>query len=177
MYDMLDFATQYRAALDIMTADCNMNLCKFKLTKKEWGMASELSKVLQVSFFFFFLCYRTNLPLNVRFLSMAPYFFHTMHPTSAPLSQLWTTSMITWKKPVRTSSFRRPSVPLLLSEIGIVTGLGTRAGCGQGQVGVGVRVGILNPPRNPHPWQGLMGLSRVHYLPFFFLNYYLYINI
>ena len=65
-------------------------------------------------FSFVFLCYRTNLPLNVRFLSMAHYFFHAMHPTSAPLSQLWTTSMITWKKPVGTSSFRRPSVPLLL---------------------------------------------------------------
>ena len=51
--------------------------------------------------------------------------------------------------------------------LGIVTGLGTRAGCGQGQVGVGVRVGILNPPQNPHPWQGLTGLSRVHYPPFF----------
>ena len=53
-YDMLDFATQYRAALDIMTADRDMNLRKFELTKKEWGMASELCEVLQVSFFFFF---------------------------------------------------------------------------------------------------------------------------
>ena len=53
-YDMLDFATQYCAALDIMTADRDMNLRKFELTKKEWGMASELCEVLQVSFFFSF---------------------------------------------------------------------------------------------------------------------------
>ena len=53
-YDMLDFATQYCAALDIMTADRDMNLRKFELTKKEWGMASELCEVLQVSFFFCF---------------------------------------------------------------------------------------------------------------------------
>ena len=49
-YDMVLFAIKYRAALDIMTADREMNLRKFELTKKEWGMASELCEVLKVSF-------------------------------------------------------------------------------------------------------------------------------
>jgi hypothetical protein len=52
-YDMVEFATEYRAALDIMTADRDMNLRKFELSKKEWGMATELSEVLQVCVFFF----------------------------------------------------------------------------------------------------------------------------
>ena len=43
---MLEFATEYRVALDIMTADRDMNLRKFELSKKEWGMANELCEVL-----------------------------------------------------------------------------------------------------------------------------------
>lgn len=49
---MVEFAIEYRAALDILTADRDMNLRKFELSKKEWGMAGELSEVLQVGFFF-----------------------------------------------------------------------------------------------------------------------------
>ena len=45
---MVEFAIEYHAALDIMTADCIMNLQKFELSKKEWAMASELCEVLQV---------------------------------------------------------------------------------------------------------------------------------
>ena len=47
---MVEFATEYRTALDIMTADRDMNLRKFELSKKEWGMANELCEVLQVGF-------------------------------------------------------------------------------------------------------------------------------
>ena len=49
-YDMLEFAVEYQAALDTMTADRGMNLRKFELSKKEWSMATELSEVLQVRF-------------------------------------------------------------------------------------------------------------------------------
>ena len=52
---MVEFATEYRAALDIMTANCDMNLRKFELSKKEWGMATELCEVLQVCLHYFFL--------------------------------------------------------------------------------------------------------------------------
>ena len=34
-YDMVQFATDYCAALDIMTADRDMNLRKFELSEKE----------------------------------------------------------------------------------------------------------------------------------------------
>ena len=54
---MLQFATNYRAALDIMTADCDMNLCKYELSEKEWGMATELCEVLQVCFTCLFLSF------------------------------------------------------------------------------------------------------------------------
>ena len=50
---MVEFAIEYRAALDILTADRDMNLRKFELSKKEWGMAGELSEVLQVGFSLF----------------------------------------------------------------------------------------------------------------------------
>jgi hypothetical protein len=49
-YDMVEFAIEYQAALDTMTADRGMNLRKFELSKKEWSMATELSEVLQVRF-------------------------------------------------------------------------------------------------------------------------------
>jgi hypothetical protein len=45
-YNMLEFAAKYHVALNIMTADCDMKLCKFELSKKEWGMATELCEVL-----------------------------------------------------------------------------------------------------------------------------------
>jgi hypothetical protein len=45
-FDMLEFTVEYRAALNIMTTDHDMKLRKFELSKKEWGMASELCKVL-----------------------------------------------------------------------------------------------------------------------------------
>jgi hypothetical protein len=51
-YDMLDFATEYRAALDIMTADRDMNLRQFELSEEEWNMVTELCEVLRVRIYF-----------------------------------------------------------------------------------------------------------------------------
>ena len=47
-YDMLEFATEYHVALNTMTADHDMKLHQFKLSKREWGMATELCEALQV---------------------------------------------------------------------------------------------------------------------------------
>jgi hypothetical protein len=58
-YDMLEFANKYHAALNVLTANRDMNLCKFELSKKEWAMATELCKVLQVCLFFY-----VSLPSN-----------------------------------------------------------------------------------------------------------------
>ena len=51
-YDMLEFATEYHAALDMITADRKMNLCQFELSKREWAMATELCEALHVYNFF-----------------------------------------------------------------------------------------------------------------------------
>ena len=72
---MLQFATDYRAALDIMTADRDMNLRKYELSEKEWGMATELVEVLQVGFTYFFLCFFLIYSLFIRSSSTAPFFF------------------------------------------------------------------------------------------------------
>ena len=102
-YDMVEFATNYHAALDIMTADRDMNLRQFELSKKEWGMVSELSEVLQV-------CCRFSLSvnkliyLNIRFSSTALSSFRVVHPASAPSYQPWTTSMNFWRQSLKISS-------------------------------------------------------------------------
>ena len=46
IYDMLKFADEYHAVLNVMTANRDMNLRKFELSKKEWAMATELCEVL-----------------------------------------------------------------------------------------------------------------------------------
>ena len=51
-YDMLEFALNYRAALDTMTDDRDMKLRQFELSKKDWDMAAELCRALQVCFAF-----------------------------------------------------------------------------------------------------------------------------
>ena len=45
MYNMVKFATEYHAVLKIMTANHDMNLRKYELSKKEWGMATELCEM------------------------------------------------------------------------------------------------------------------------------------
>ena len=62
MYDMLEFALEYHAALNTMTADRDMKLCQFELSKKEWAMASELCKALQVRPLSLHVCQLINLP-------------------------------------------------------------------------------------------------------------------
>lgn len=47
-FDMLEFVIEYHNALNMMTDDRDMNLRKFELNRKEWEMASELCKALQV---------------------------------------------------------------------------------------------------------------------------------
>ena len=61
-YDMLKFAFEYRAALNTMTANWDMKLCQFELSKKEWAMASELCKALQVRPLSLRVCQLINLP-------------------------------------------------------------------------------------------------------------------
>lgn len=53
-YDMLEFAVQYRTAIDAMTAVREYNLRKFELLPMEWEIAEELRDVLKVRMDCFF---------------------------------------------------------------------------------------------------------------------------
>jgi hypothetical protein len=46
---MLDFALQYRKAIDAISADREMGLRQFELSEKEWNIATQLRDVLKVS--------------------------------------------------------------------------------------------------------------------------------
>jgi hypothetical protein len=47
-FDMLNFALQYRAPIDEMTAVYNFDLHKYELVSSEWKIATELQDVLKV---------------------------------------------------------------------------------------------------------------------------------
>jgi hypothetical protein len=49
-YDMLDFAIEYRDALDTITGDRDMNLRQYELSKDDWKVAIQLRDVLKVSY-------------------------------------------------------------------------------------------------------------------------------
>ena len=49
-FDMLNFAITYRSALDAMTANRGLNLCKFELDNEEWVAAEKLRDTLEVCF-------------------------------------------------------------------------------------------------------------------------------
>ena len=54
-YDMLDFAIEYREALDSITRNQKMKLRQYELSEEDWEIATKLRDVLKVSHFFY-LC-------------------------------------------------------------------------------------------------------------------------
>ena len=48
-YDMLEFATRYRAAIDGMTVVRKFDLCRYELVHTKWQIAMELQEILMVS--------------------------------------------------------------------------------------------------------------------------------
>ena len=50
MFDMLDFALDYRPAIDAMTNDRGNKLRRYELDNKEWEMVEQLRDVLQVRY-------------------------------------------------------------------------------------------------------------------------------
>ena len=48
-YNMLDFAIEYRRAINAMMNDWNNDLWSFKLDGNEWKMVGQLCDVLEVS--------------------------------------------------------------------------------------------------------------------------------
>ena len=53
-FDMLEFALEYRGALDQICSERDMKLCQYELLESEWKVAKELSGVLTVGFLFVF---------------------------------------------------------------------------------------------------------------------------
>jgi hypothetical protein len=49
-FDMLNFAIEYRKAVDVITGDRKMDLRKFELSESEWKIAEQLRDVLKVRF-------------------------------------------------------------------------------------------------------------------------------
>ena len=49
-YDMLNFALEYRLALDAIAGERDMKLRKYELKDAEWVIAKQLQDVLKVNF-------------------------------------------------------------------------------------------------------------------------------
>lgn len=49
-FDMLNFAVEYRDALDAITGDRDMKLRQYELSEEDWKVATQLRDVLKVSF-------------------------------------------------------------------------------------------------------------------------------
>lgn len=47
-FDMLDFAVEYRKALQITTSDLDLNVRQYELSREEWAIAQQLRNVLKV---------------------------------------------------------------------------------------------------------------------------------
>ncbi len=47
-HTMLEFAVQYRSALEAITGDRNLTLRSYELDNEEWDLAVHLCKVLEV---------------------------------------------------------------------------------------------------------------------------------
>jgi len=48
-FDMLDFAVEYREALDSITGNQRMKLRQYELTEEDWVITTQLRDVLKVS--------------------------------------------------------------------------------------------------------------------------------
>ena len=46
-FDMLDFAIDYRTAIDTITSNRDLNLCKYELADEEWAIAENLRDTLK----------------------------------------------------------------------------------------------------------------------------------
>ena len=72
-YDMLEFAVEYREALDSITGNQRMKLRQYELSEEDWEIATKLRDVLKVSHDFFILYFfQFNLQTDsvCRFLKM-----------------------------------------------------------------------------------------------------------
>jgi hypothetical protein len=88
-YEMLEFAVDYRRAIDAMAAHHDLNLQKYELELAEWKIAAELHDVLKVcvtSFYFNHVSNELDRSTRTRLSS-----FHVEHQILPQSYPLWTT--------------------------------------------------------------------------------------
>lgn len=51
-YDMLEFAIEYREALEAMTGNQKMKMRQYELTEEDWNIATQLRDVLKVRYYY-----------------------------------------------------------------------------------------------------------------------------
>jgi len=89
-YNMLEFAVEYRSAIDAMTAIRDLDLHKYELGPSEWKIAAELRDVLKVGFTST-IYYLLTVDLD-RSLKMPLFSFLEEHLISSLSFLLWTIS-------------------------------------------------------------------------------------
>jgi len=72
---MLEFAVEYRVAINTMTGACDFGLCQYELVPAEWKIASELRHVLKVRFLLSQTYVRHVFHTTFRFSKMQLYTF------------------------------------------------------------------------------------------------------
>jgi len=75
-YDMVEFAVEYRATINSMTAARDLNLSKYKLIPEEWKIALKLCDMLKVGVCSFVHMYSGNAELTQIFKGATLYFSH-----------------------------------------------------------------------------------------------------
>ena len=89
-FDMLNFAVQYQAVIDAMTANKSLKLCKFELETEEWTITEDLVMVLLVSICIY------HQPILLTVFCSSTRMQHSFSPRSLPVSPpsflLWTVS-------------------------------------------------------------------------------------
>ena len=121
-YDMLEFAVEYRSALNSITGNRDMKLRQYELSGEEWVIVKHLRDVLKVNFTLF----TQYIPLDhssSRFLKMRPFFFHEVLRTLRRSFQRWITLTPILRRQLDTGSIRMPfkRLSLLERKLSIVT--------------------------------------------------------
>ena len=88
-YNMLEFAINYRLAIDKITGDKSANLHKYELDNDEWMIAMQLHNILKGCNPWIFLSHSYR-SLGARYSKMPHYFFPIQPPVLQLSFLLWT---------------------------------------------------------------------------------------
>ena len=132
-YNMLDFAYQYKKAINKITDIREMKLCAYEIEVHEWEVVQQLRDLLKVLFLIVSNVRRLTLHSFLRFSRMPRCSScGVAYLASPPSSRPWTTLMNIWlRQPSATSTTLQSGLPLCSGRklsTGIITGQ-TRRSC------------------------------------------------